>query len=195
MGLLDHACIGDIEGCRTILNTGFDINYVFDFEDVEYTALYTAVGNGYIECVRFLLEQGADPNIRIDLQNSEPTALFTAIHSKNKDMVELLLNYHADASLGYCHRPALHMADNDKDIIELLLKFKVDPNKQNDLGQTALHLACKASSVECVRLLLSYEADSSIKDHQDRVPRDLATNQEIIDLLDNEIFVKEPEEN
>ena len=33
MSLLDHACIGDIEGCRTILNTGFDINYVFDFED------------------------------------------------------------------------------------------------------------------------------------------------------------------
>ena len=56
------------------------------------------------------------------------------------------------------HKAALR---GDSEIIRTLLRFKADPNAQNEFEETPLHYACKRGNVVNVKLLM--EAGASVK--------------------------------
>ncbi len=62
--------------------------------------------------------------------------------------------------------PDLHRAvsRNDKSHIQKLLSQNIDINRQNDSGETALHIAARHGYSEIVELLLSHGANPNIKD-------------------------------
>jgi len=62
----------------------------------------------------------------------------------------------------------LHIAaQNDfQDLCKLLLKAKHDPNKQNDAGQTPLHMAVSYCSPKLPKFLVSSGADATIKNKE-----------------------------
>ena len=63
----------------------------------------------------------------------------------------------------------------------------VDVNRQDDRGQTLLHMAAALGAVDEAKVLLERGADASLKDSKDRTASDIAVRykrDEIIQLLD-----------
>ncbi|ELR11786.1 ankyrin domain protein [Acanthamoeba castellanii str. Neff] len=69
-------------------------------------------------------------------------------------------------------------------VVKQLVKADgVDLNAQNDQGKTALHQAVWRNQAEVIKLLLGASARTDVKDKDGRLPRDLARDRDIKDLL------------
>lgn len=83
------------------------------------------------------------------------------------------------------HYAAIH---NRYEIMEYILKKKVQVNKVSSEGKTALHYAVERINIEIVRLLLNSNADPKKKDAQGKIPYDyihrdeIKTNTNLIDI-------------
>lgn len=60
------------------------------------------------------------------------------------------------------HRDKMSV-DKRIEIMEYLLDLKSDINKQDELGQTALHIAVKNNDVDVINMLIKRGADANIK--------------------------------
>jgi hypothetical protein len=63
-----------------------------------------------------------------------------------------------------------------REVVELLLANRADPNAKNNQGQTPLHFAVLIGQREVAELLLSNKADPNERDKSGRTPLDLAKN-------------------
>lgn len=171
---------------------------------------YIIVSAAYMDkkILSFLLESGANP----DLTSNDFTALQMAVYFNKKDNVELLLQAGANANLQdglgtpLNHLGAIYhqkdefikewrpkkktvpeICDDEIEIVKLLLKYKIDINKQDKVAlRTALHNAAFWGNYKLVKLLLDNGADKSIKDKINKTPLDLAiegNHSEAIELL------------
>lgn len=52
----------------------------------------------------------------------------------------------------------------------------VDPNEKNKYGETSLHVASQNGHFECVKILLDFKGDPTLKDNQGNTPLDVARN-------------------
>jgi len=79
----------------------------------------------------------------------------------------------------------LHFAADagDLQMVKLLLQAQAEVNAASADGQTALHCACASDQLEVCKLLKANGADSLLKDVDGVLPFELATSQEIRDLL------------
>jgi ankyrin repeat protein len=89
-GLLQAATYGDLEGVKSYLERGADINAK---TNNGCTALMFAIGGDYLGIAKFLLDSGADVNAK-DIDGW--TALMYASWFGYVDIAKLLLNYGAD---------------------------------------------------------------------------------------------------
>lgn len=101
-----------------------------------YTALYEAAVDGDIADVKLLLAHGADPNIATDMLRWTP--LHVATYMDDKPLVELLCDYSP------YHR--------------------IDLNKQDETGSTALHMAVRYRHRKIRDLLYKAGVDSRVED-------------------------------
>jgi ankyrin repeat protein len=150
----------DIDATRRLLEMGIHPN-LLNHEDhqVEFRLpLHIAVDKKNIKLVKLLLENGAKPsapyiNIHVPLES--------AINQKNTKMVQLLLKYGADPN-HKLRNSLLHLAtrNNLLKIMELLLQHRADPEVQVE-GHYFYHPPLRdAQSVEAIRLLLKYGAET-----------------------------------
>jgi ankyrin repeat protein len=80
----------------------------------------------------------------------------------------------------------LHFAvvsENSKELVQQALALKVDPNLQNNLGETALHFACAKGDISAIGALIQNGADIHLKDHQGR---------SALALLGQQVLQKDP---
>mmetsp|Transcript_11885 Transcript_11885/g.10252 ORF Transcript_11885/g.10252 Transcript_11885/m.10252 type:complete len:109 (-) Transcript_11885:55-381(-) len=71
----------------------------------------------------------------------------------------------------------------DFKIIEKLMSRRVDPNKYDKYGRTALIFACKNDHILAVETLLSYDIDALWKDYVGKMALDYAKSRTIKQLL------------
>lgn len=91
------------------------------------------------------------------------------------------LNMLDDDGLGFIHWAADR---GNADILRCLLNsIGIDVNLQDCEGQTALHFASSCGNIECIQLLLSHNADQTIKDENGLSCLDVAFNEKIKSLL------------
>lgn len=165
-----HACAfyGLAAPCQVFLK--FDPDYVA-VGDCTYnqTALIYACRKGYREIAELLLNAGADPN---HLSSRGKTPLIEAIESLNKDIVDLLLrrtdidvNRKAHTRDGTTALVAA-VRTHQENVLEILLaRGDTDINITDGFGCTALSRAVQELDLDCVRLLLRYDAtDLTIAD-------------------------------
>ena len=101
-------------------------------------AMIMAAGQGHVDVVRLFLDQGADINAQ---------ARFPSFYQRSTD-------------LGFLKTPLQAAAENGHmDVMKILFEQGADPNKMNDEGNTALHLAATENFLKTVGLLLQYGAD------------------------------------
>lgn len=77
----------------------------------------------------------------------------------NKNAVETLLKHGANINLGNCNgdTPLMYCWTNgcvSIDWVGLLISFGADINSINNIGQNALHLACKRNDIESAKFLI-----------------------------------------
>ena len=83
-------------------------------------------------------------------------------------------------------------------IVRILLFLKeIDVNIVNKNDGTALHIACKKNNMQIVSILVSFKADLNIKDSKNKLPIDLATDENIKKILKKAMIYtsKEDESN
>ena len=153
------------------------------------TALYAASQYNYPDIVEMLIRAGADVNLPL---KNNITPLCAAAHEGSIKVVKHLLQapgIQVDttarqkiSALGYACR------NGHKEVAELLLIGKADPNIVNDLGLAALHAACITGFTDIVELLLANKADPNITDVSGLAPLHLACllgDAEIVEMLLN----------
>jgi len=177
--LLYHAAAaGKADVVELLLAKGADPKAA---NDRGITPLYAAAQAGHPAALKALLARKADPNARTKDGDTPLHAAInhvpgTAIHPGCVEAVKLLIAAGADVNAKAKQDDTpLHLAakHGHRDIAELLLAAKADPNAKADpvaYGETPLHRACVYDHQDVVELLLSKGADINAKDLQDRTP-------------------------
>lgn len=154
------------EEINRLLDDGIDLNSARD--RYGNTILMVAAAQGNEDLVNTLLDRGADVNIR----NYFGKSVFHFATAKGHDsIVEFLLTYYFknihETSFGDdCYGTVLHLAvpKNNLKLVELFLGYGCDVNVKDELGFTALHLACQLDvQIEIIELLLDYKAKVNAK--------------------------------
>ena len=110
-----------------------------------------------------MLEEELNKAVMVDLD--EPvntpipyTPLFIAYMNEHYQIMSSLLAHGANPNCEEpCERASVLLWASEKgctDIMDLLIKYKADVNKRDDLGNTPLMAACKNGHFEAVELLL-----------------------------------------
>ena len=146
-----------------------------------YTPLLMATVKGSVEIAELLLSFKADPNLSSDEGDSPLLNTITmSAHPLPPPRIRILkalLEHHADPENGgRGDRTPLMIAalTLDREVVELLLAFKADPNARDKQGQTALHLLFQGGGTKeagsMAELLLNNGADPNIIDAQGKTP-------------------------
>ena len=126
-------------------------------------ALVEAAEKGDALAVRTLLTKGADVNAP---SPDGTTALHWAVHNDELDMANALVRAGANAGVAnrYGATPLLLACTNgNASIVETLLRAGANPDAFS-AGETALMTAARTGSVDAVRVLLDYGADTHLKE-------------------------------
>ena len=182
----------DIARVEELLNTGIDVNKMYPvpayWQTIEYqTLLITACKYTYeednIDMIELLINRGADVNKdgrdhHISIDNISVPPLIMCIFSDNKDAIELLLKRGADPNIQNIHdgNTPLHYCVKRKKykILNMLLKYDVDPNIYNHKGDTPLHFCVYEDRYEMAKILFNVGANSDIKNNNGKTAYELS---------------------
>lgn len=171
---------GDIEALKILLGYGADINSKSNGNTILYLSCYW---EGKMDLIRFIVENGADLNAK----NSEgDTVLHFLCKTTGKlDLFNFIIENGADLNIqnNNLETPLISMVRcqyntrkyfNKSKIIKLLEKG-ANPNIKDSLGNTFLHHYILNTFIRdryIIRKLLSYGADISILNNQNKSPLD-----------------------
>jgi ankyrin repeat protein/tetratricopeptide (TPR) repeat protein len=176
---------GWVEGAAMLLAVGADPNAILAVgfggdSQKNYAPLMIATtvgGQNVVEMVDLLLANKAEPNLKTDAGNAPlHRALSIDQPDRRAAAARSLVRAGADVntpdSNGELPLVRAVLLD-DKELVELLLQNKANPNARSHEGYTPLHLAIGyRKPKEIVELLLAFKADPNAIDRQGRTPLD-----------------------
>ena len=177
------------------------------------TPIHVASSHGHADVIRALLSAGANLSCKAsqgafaglrpyEVCNNDAARdayhvfLFEAIAMSDVEKITRLLDGGVPASVAdqSTKDTPLHWAASfgSANVVEILTACDPAPdvNACNSAGQTALHLACKSSSLAVVELLLKNGADMSIDDNDGNIPPDyvlpanFSSTEDAVDMID-----------
>jgi len=145
------------------------------------TPLHVCVYNGHDDCVRILLAKGAEVNAVDKVGDTALSYCFLdsplRFRGKDgkKDILDTLIKYKADVTMkdGLTGETFLHKAVGGGHVhsAHLLLATKqMEINAVNNVGDTALHMACADGHYSILQELLMLNAKLHIKNRQGHTP-------------------------
>jgi ankyrin repeat protein len=157
----DAAMRGDVEGVRSLLHEGADVNAA---QGDGMTALHWAAANGDAGLARVLLEARAD--LRAATRVGGYTPLLVASRAGSAQVVAVLLEAGSDPNTGTATGATpLHLAAASGDAASVSLLIDAGAgvdSRELGAGQTPLMFAADRGRLETVRILLEAGADPSI---------------------------------
>jgi Ankyrin repeats (many copies)/Ankyrin repeats (3 copies) len=167
-----------------LLANGADPNWGGRVPGSSETLLRSAISLSSQGCIPILLKYGADPNLRYKKGGLTPL-MYAAIRVQTKVCVSLIkagADIEAKGKEDNLTGPSYTALQLSvlKGIMQsslILLKAGANPNKQDENGRTALHIAFYGThNTELVGALLDYGADPHIKDNHGQSPLDIVKN-------------------
>ncbi|XP_014296468.1 putative ankyrin repeat protein RF_0381 [Microplitis demolitor] len=135
------------------------------------TPLHVAVKNGNLQIIQTLINSGVDVNLQ-SLSHPFLTPLQMAVLiQKNIEIAELLLksgadvNFEADIDSLPTHRKTLlnfAMDEGNEQMVQLLLKYNADPNRDVSGDISSLHIATGKGNLKMMKILLAYGANVNL---------------------------------
>ena len=168
---------GDVEIVRILLTANAEVNIQ---NKNGWTALMFASRKGHYQVVEQLLLNHANPNICTD---KGVDALVTAVENNHYQIVQLLLNYVDVTKLTILLKIS---QKNNVEMVDALLKRKIDPNVQAENGDTALMIAARNGYYQVVELLVKSSAHLNIQNNEGWTALTWASlngHSEIVELL------------
>lgn len=152
---------------KLLLDKGIDPNKVLSNGN---PAIFTAVEKENPDILKILLDGNADPNI---LNQSGESALFVSSRDGKSDLVRVLINGGADmdfrcSEAGNQTSLIIATANEQNNVVKLLLKNRCNVNLQDDDQWTALWHAYSNSDEDMMNLLLKSGANKEIPDSDGR---------------------------
>ena len=119
----------------------------------------------------------------MDAEQDEKSALMLAAWFRHEAIVTLLLESGANVNAATSHgQTALILAGN-ANIVEKLLSYEADANKQTNDGWTALMRAARRNNKDIVILLLDNGADTTLTNNKGKTAEQLACLYEVANLI------------
>ncbi|XP_055838333.1 ankyrin-1-like [Episyrphus balteatus] len=137
-----------------------------EFKDVN--PLHVAVKNNNFSTITILLDHGADIN---ETDNLGKPAIYYAIRTSNVEMTDILMKYKANINK-WPELLCLATSNACKEIVEILLKNKVNTEAFDEFGRTALHITAlnefkrfpSKNKADIAKLLLENGANVNAKE-------------------------------
>ncbi|XP_043940795.1 CARD- and ANK-domain containing inflammasome adapter protein-like [Protopterus annectens] len=156
-----------------LIDKGTDVN---SRNEMQYTALLTAVELGSNESAKVLIEKGSNLDARTP---SLSTALHLAVQHGDLSVIRLLLQKGKNPNpLGPEDQTPLHIAafHNKLEAVDVLIKAGAKVNALTKELMTPLHIACQCGNLEVAEYLINNKASINAKDKQSRTPLHLAAS-------------------
>lgn len=147
-----------------------------------WTALFFASQNGYLEIAEELLRNKADPNWKAD----KLTPLHLAAEFGNMDICRKLIEEDADVNASNADGlTPLHMAtlSGQLKIMEVLLDHEAEIDCKDDTATRPLHQAASSGITEAVKLLVARNATLDAADDSGRTALHLAVEGEFSEIV------------
>lgn len=157
------------------------------------TPLHLASAYGINGAVQVLVEAGADVNAKNSIGW---TPLYEALHRGYVDVVEILIKAGAktDSVIPPCYASPQHgqfplahaCRQGHEKVVKLLLStpnISNDKDQQNEFGWTALHECAFYNRAECIKLMLVYGCDGSLRTKRGLRAIDMTLSKEVQTLL------------
>ena len=158
--IIEAAKNGDVSKARKLLKLGVDVN---SRDDVGWTPLHRASGQGNLDLVKLLVERGAYVNA---VNNGWDTPLHIAALVGHLDVIKLLLKNHANVNAKNKdgQTPLQHAAGlGFLDVAKVLVENGADVRAKGDGDETPLHEAAQYGKTNMVEFLLRKGADVNAK--------------------------------
>lgn len=130
------------------------------------TPLMEAVCKNQLEVVRYLISQGADQKLE---EKENGTAFHLACTHGSLELLQLFLTANDDVNKanlrvarGYTPLMFACLSNKNIDVVRYLIDRGADPKRRNNVGETALHIACIKGNLEAVKLLLAHNKTGEI---------------------------------
>ncbi len=144
------------------------------------TPLMAAVATGNKAAVTTLLNLNANPNVIHPV--SGLSALLISIMNNNIELVEILLQHKANPNIVLNYNHDIHVPGNftlltfqdtykSPLIVHMLLEYGADSNYQSTYGYP-LHVAAFLGCIQCVEILLKFNADPNVNSSLGMTPLD-----------------------
>tara|TARA_B100000795_G_scaffold219698_1_gene174071 strand:+ start:16 stop:975 length:960 start_codon:yes stop_codon:yes gene_type:complete len=142
------------------------------------TPIFDAIEAGNDGIVACLLDRDA---INVNSRDGDGcTPLYLALDEEEDNIAEMLLKKGADSEIGNMDIGddntllAWACSRNMTNYVELLLKYKADPNVPGKSGLYPLHMAARSGGKQIIEALLIAGADKNKKDPSGKTPREIA---------------------
>lgn len=204
------ACkFGRLDIVRVLIHRGADVNV--QTADERSTPLHIATKRGHTNVVRELLKNNANVTLR-NVVGFTPLH-FACCFGGNLEIFKALIDHGNRINLNdkdNFGQTCLHLASASSKvtIVKELINLKVNINETNNKNETALHLIARGCEgwrfnepqsrlryKEILELLLNHGIDTSIRNNEGRLAKELTTREDCIELFNfYEVQIKEPEQ-
>lgn len=168
-GLMDAIVANDVTNIRSILESGFNVNFKYDL----HTPLTLAIELENLEIVKLLIQHGANVNYR-NSDNLSPLYITCFASYDIADIARVLIKHGADLNFrDKCGYTPLHMSVIRKHVVmfdELVHNEYTDLNAQSSNGVTAIALATQRGYYEMVLKLMKQGGNPNICDMKGTTP-------------------------
>ena len=187
------------EVIEILIQSGADIHVM---DDKQNTPLHWATKNKNIptEIIEILIAHGAEITAR-NLSNVLPIEM-AARNTSDSNVLNLFITSGINLDDGEntvaLIRSTLANSRYRRQLIQVLLKNKLNMNAQDNEGNTALHLLAQSkswSSHTAIASLLEFGADKTIENNQGKPPKELATrrNLKLFQETENDLDIDQDE--
>jgi len=156
---------------------------VHDTTSIGYSPLIYACQNGHLDIVSLLISLGADIHQKDEQQY---TPLIHAVDGRSIETVKYLVQKGADVNVKDCmgQTPLMHVGQiRFIEAMECLLDHNANVDIQDNRGETCLIQSISFGNYEpIVRLLLQYQADITLRDHNNKTALDYAKERDLPEL-------------